>query len=279
MLDRRLLIVTGKGGVGRSAVTAALALAAAARGARVLALAMEDGRGLARHLGRQRIGTEPVPKAGVHAAAIDPTEALDEYLRLRTRAPRIGAVTRVFSAVAESVPGVRDTIVTGKVIFEATRDRWDLVVTDAPPVGQIMSYLQAPATIEGLVPSGAVREQATSMRDTLANPRHTGIVLVATPSELAVSEATEAAAAVTAEGISVAARIANMTVDGVGDSSGLAGEPPGPRLDAARFADALRAEQTPHLASFAPDLVLPLVLGSEGAADTARALAERWPDS
>ena len=122
-------------------------------------------------------------------------------------------MSRVFAAVVETVPGVRDTAMIGKIIFESTRPRWDLVVVDAPPTGQVSSFLEAPATIAGLVPGGAVRDQAAWMRSVLADPRHTGLVVVATPEELPVIEAKSFIEDVIASRTAaVAASVANAAV-------------------------------------------------------------------
>ncbi|MDP2623584.1 MAG: ArsA-related P-loop ATPase, partial [Actinomycetota bacterium] len=105
MLDRRLLIVTGKGGVGKSALAAAAALHAAKQGRRVLAVGMTDPIGLGTHLRVASLGPAPRQvRPGLHALAVDPASALDEYLRLRIRVPRMAVVTRAFKVLAETVP-------------------------------------------------------------------------------------------------------------------------------------------------------------------------------
>jgi anion-transporting ArsA/GET3 family ATPase len=100
VLERRLLLVTGKGGTGKSAVAASLAIAAGRRGLRVLALAMDGGAGLARHLRADPPGPTPQRCGDVFIAAVDPGAALDQYLRLRIRVPRLAAVSRIFAAMA-----------------------------------------------------------------------------------------------------------------------------------------------------------------------------------
>lgn len=191
MLDRRLLIVTGKGGTGRSAITAAIAIAGGRQGRRVLTLAVDSGVGLAHHLGSEGIGPDPQNIGHVAAARIDPARALDQYLRLRTRLPAAGSAARVFSALADAVPGVRDTLVLGKIVYESTRPHWDLVVVDADPTGRVLSRLRAGATVRRLVSRGPVREEAEWLERVLADPRHTAAVLVATPEDLPVREANE----------------------------------------------------------------------------------------
>ncbi len=203
MLDRRLLLVSGKGGVGKSAITASLAIAAARAGKRVLAMGMVDGLGLALHLGVDTLGHDPrevLP--GVSASVVDRARALDEYLKLQLRVPR-GAPTRQFSkalnVLVDTAPGVREVISMGKPFFETQQHQWDLVVVDAPPLGQLLSYLRAPATIERLVPTGIVQSQARAIRRFLADPRRTGLVLVTIPEELPIVETVESLGELAAE--------------------------------------------------------------------------------
>jgi len=194
-MSDRLRIVTGKGGVGRSAVTAAAALAAARTGKRVLAAAMTDGNGLAAHFGHDRLGYEPVLVApNVHAMAIDRALALDEYLKLQLglgrRAP-LRPLTRNLEAMSETVPGIRDVVTTGKLYHEVRSGNWDLVVADGPPTGQIMSYLRASRVIASLVRTGRAREQADKMTRLLASPE-TSLFMVTLAEELPVTETREA---------------------------------------------------------------------------------------
>lgn len=198
MLDRRLLLVSGKGGVGKSAVTAALAMLAARRGKRVLALAMTDRAGLATHLGVDLLPYEATRiRPGLYGAAIDRSNALDEYLKLQLRVP--GAMptshlSRALSVLVDTAPGIREIITMGKPIYEVWRNEWDIVVADAPPLGQLQSYLDAPETITGLVPTGTVREQAGRLARTLSDPGTSALLLVTTPEELAIHETREATA-------------------------------------------------------------------------------------
>ena len=192
MFDRRLLLVSGKGGVGKSAVTAALALLGARRGLRVLALAMTDDLGLAAHLGIDRLSYRSREiRPGLSASAVDRTKALDEYLRLQLHAPRVAPlspISRGLNALADTVPGIRDIITIGKALHEAGTDKWDVVVVDSPPLGQLGSYLRAPQVIAGLVPVGRIRDQAASMEAELADSDYSGLVMVSLPEELPVVE-------------------------------------------------------------------------------------------
>ena len=278
VLNRRLLLVTGKGGTGKSAVAASLAVAAGRRGLRVLALAMDHGAGLARHLRVTTLGPAPQRCGDVHVAVVDPVAALDEYLRMRVRVPRLAAVSRVFAAVVETVPGVRDTTMIGKVVFESTRPRWDLVVADAPPTGQVSSFLEAPATIAGLVPGGAVRDQAAWMRSVLADPQHTGLVVVATPEELPVTEAKSFMAGVTASRIAaVVASVANKVLPAPDfDGSALAGTTDSSGRQAGALHLALIERQQGHLMDLKADRTIPFLFGMRTAGETTERIADLW---
>jgi anion-transporting ArsA/GET3 family ATPase len=278
VLERRLLLVTGKGGTGKSAVAASLAIAAGRRGLRVLALAMDGGAGLARHLRASPPGPLPQRCGDVSIALVDPGAALDQYLRLRVRVPRIAAVGRVFAAMADTVPGIRDTVMIGKVVFESTRSRWDLVVADAPPTGQVQSYLGAPATIAGLVPSGVVRDQASWMANTLADPVHSAAVVVATPEELPAAEAAGFVADVARSGaIPLAAVVANRVLPAADFPPPAPGDT-GPAAEAARLHLALVAEQGRHLEALAPTRTIPHLFGVHTPGETAERIADFWEE-
>lgn len=203
-MSDRLQIVTGKGGVGRSAVAAALARAAAADGRRVLVASMTDSTGLASHLGLRRLDYVPIEiEPNLHALAIDRARALDEYLKLQLglgqRAPLL-PLSRNLEALSETVPGIRDVVTTGKLYHEVRSGRWDLVLADGPPTGQIMSYLRASRVIASLVRTGRAREQADKMTDLLTAP-DSSLVMVTLAEELPVTETLEALAELEAESL------------------------------------------------------------------------------
>ncbi|MEE9298854.1 MAG: ArsA-related P-loop ATPase [Acidimicrobiia bacterium] len=277
MLDRRLLIVTGKGGVGRSAVTAALARARARRGERVLALALGAGPGLAAHLGAAELTAVPRTAAeGVRGSEVVPDAALDEYVRRRIGANPLRLASRVFRVLAHAVPGIRDIVLLGKVVFEATEGVWDAVVVDAPPAGQIDSTLRAPSVIESLVPSGTVHDEAARLRTVLQDEDQTEIVTVATPDELALSEAGGVAATADDLGLTRSrVLIANRVLEDPGFSS-----PPPEDFEsgaAARLHLGLRSEQQPLLSAARAAVHLPLLFGLSSPAEIAAALADLVP--
>ncbi|MGI9602321.1 MAG: ArsA family ATPase [Acidimicrobiales bacterium] len=192
-----MLFVTGKGGVGKTVVAAALAVAAARSGRRVL-LSDVDGRGdLADAFGLGSLKYEPTRvSAGRDAVSLDvmtmDTESsLAEYLRLHLRVPlvrRLGPVAATFDFVATAAPGVREILRVGKFAYEVRERHYDLVVVDAPATGHVVGHLAAAEAIHDVVRLGPVRSQTEWMIDILNDAAVTGTVVVATPEEMPVTE-------------------------------------------------------------------------------------------
>lgn len=278
MFERSLLLVSGKGGVGKSAVAAALSIVAARGGLSVLAVSMTEDAGLANHLGFDRLPYAPSEvRPGIHALTVNRALALDEYIRLQLHAPRVaplGPVARGLNALAETVPGIRDIITIGKALFEADKTTWDIVIADAPPLGQIASYLRAPLTIAGLVPVGRVRDQALRYEQELSDPEHTGLILVATPEELPVVETTESMAEVN-EYVEIAGVITNRVLDPLGVSEDtLAGLPAGPHRDAGMLHRSLHADQRRWIAELPGGPSVPYLFGVHTPGEVAVLMAD-----
>jgi anion-transporting ArsA/GET3 family ATPase len=282
MLDRRLLLVSGKGGVGKSAVTAALSILAARQGRRVLALAMTDAIGLAAHLGVDDLTYEPTPlQPGLYGSAVNRSRALDEYLKLQLRMPRAmptGQVSRALNLLVDTAPGVREIISMGKPIYEVWKDEWDVVITDAPSLGQLQSYLNAPATITDLVPAGAVQEQAASLHDTLSDPGTSGLVLITTPEELPIVETAEAIADLDADPrIAITCVAANRVLAPLEASTAAVAElSSSPWRDAGLLHTGLRDSQETWLGRLPAEPRLPFLFGLHTPAEVAAQLADEW---
>ncbi|MFV9672097.1 MAG: ArsA family ATPase [Acidimicrobiia bacterium] len=280
MLERRLLIVSGKGGVGKSAVSAALGILAARRGKRVLVLAMIQPSGLAAHLGVDSLHYEPTRiRPGLFAAGVDRSHALEEYLGLQLHVPRslpMRQLSGALSVLADTAPGIREIVTMGKPIFEVLRGDWDLVIADAPPLGQLQSYLSAPQTITGLVPTGAVREQASRLESALADPSTSGLLLVTTPEELAVLETREAIAQIDADRqILIAGVVANRVLEPLEAKAGaIDAVPEGPPRDAGLLHTGLVQSQAVWLRSIPDDPRLPFLFGFHTPAEVSARLAE-----
>ena len=217
LLDRRLLFVTGKGGVGKSTVTAALALLSATRGRRTLACEVDAKGDLADFYETSRPGFEPRKVASnLWHMAMDTEASLREYLHLQLHLPtvsRLGPLARVFDFVSTAAPGVREILTVGKIGWEVRERHYDLVVVDAPATGHIVGQLTAPQAIKDLVRVGQVREQTGWLSDLLADPATTGLVIVTTPEEMPVNETIELVRKVRSEtDIEVAAIVVNRVL-------------------------------------------------------------------
>jgi Mrp family chromosome partitioning ATPase len=262
VLDKRLVIVSGKGGVGKSVVASGLALLGQRNGLRILAVEMEAGGGLSAHLGAGDPGFEPREvRPGLHVMRMVRSDALLEYLSLQLRLPgmgRLGAVARAFDALATAAPAVREIVTIGKILWEVREDRWDMVVFDAPPTGQIASYLRAPASISELVTTGRIRSQSKWMADTLGNPALTKLILVTLPEELPTTETMETIEWVARTGVvGPATVITNRVLEKVSVSS----TPQGAVGDMLTLHRSLTEEQERWLTELPPDLTLPYMFG------------------
>ncbi len=275
-MSSRVVLVSGKGGVGKSAVAAAYALAARRRGERVLAIDMLDGGGLGAHLGEPDLTFEPRPIGeGLHASTIDRAEALLEYLRVQVGIPAlatIGPAARAFDALASTAPAIREVVTIGKVLWEVKRGVWDLVVADAAPTGQIGSYLRAARTVRELVASGRILDQVEWMEQILTDPDRTDLVLVTLPEELPAVETAE-----TIEWVDSEAVVGAVTVIANRVLPPLDAEVPerdGPVAEAAELHQSLWEEQRHWLSQLPVDYTLPYLFGTHTPAEVAERLAD-----
>jgi anion-transporting ArsA/GET3 family ATPase len=198
LLDRRLLFVTGKGGVGKTSIAAALALLAAQRGKRTMVCEIDAKGDLAGSFESGPLDFQPRELApNLVGMAMDTEESLKEYLRLQLKVPllgRIGPLARTLDFVADAAPGVKEILTVGKLCYEVRERAYDLIVVDASATGHVVSQLAAPQAINELVKVGRVRDQTAWMVDILGDPAMTAAVIVSVPEEMPVTETLELAA-------------------------------------------------------------------------------------
>ncbi len=200
LLAKDLLVVTGKGGVGKTTVAATLGLVAAARGQRVVVAEVAARDELARALGAPPAGpfVERELAPGLHHVSVDPQHAMEEYLADQLPARALAEVlvrSRLFTYLAAAAPGLRELLTVGKVweLAQPTRRTpgaaaYDLVVLDAPATGHGLALLETPRTLSDAAKVGPLARQGRTIHRMLADPTRTGVVAVAAPEELPVSE-------------------------------------------------------------------------------------------
>ena len=209
VLDRRLAVITGKGGVGKTTIAAGLALAAAERGLHTIVVELGDQRRLpalladaspgadGRSDGEARVGAETALAENLWSVTIDPDRALLEWLQaLGGRVPgRVLASSGTFQYFAAAAPGARELVSMVK-IWELTReDRWrrrsqryDLVVLDAPATGHALGLLHSPWTFGAIARVGPIFGQAEQVRELLEDTTRSGYLAVTQPTEMSVGE-------------------------------------------------------------------------------------------
>lgn len=190
--------MTGKGGVGKTAVAAALGIVAAARGRRTIVAEVARRDDVHRALAGEAGGAHEAELADrLFALSVDPQVAMEEYLSDQLSRPLAEVLkgSRLFSYLAAATPGMRELLTVGKLWELAQPERrtpgaepYDLVVVDAPATGHGLALLEAPRTFAEVAAAGPVSRQAAKIHATLTDRAATGIVVVATPEEMPVNE-------------------------------------------------------------------------------------------
>jgi anion-transporting ArsA/GET3 family ATPase len=218
-LAPRTVFVTGKGGVGKSTVSVALAQAWRDAGARTLLVEIEGQSSASALLSEREVGYQPVPIAE-HLAAmrITLTDALKEYARMRVKVRLVAdrlVGNPIIDQFAQAAPGFRELLVLGKLwsLARETDDRgrrkWDAIVVDSPATGHGLGLLGMAGVIARMFPVGPISSEARQVDAFVKDPEQVGVVLVALAEELPVTETLELRAQLRERGVDVAAAIVN----------------------------------------------------------------------
>jgi anion-transporting ArsA/GET3 family ATPase len=209
-LDRRLILVVGKGGVGRSTVAAAIAGACAARGRKTLLYETNANDRFGAYFGKPPVGVTPSQLApNLWAVNATPASSLAEYGLMILRFKSVYEMVfenRVTRAFLRAIPGLDDYALLGKAWFHTTEEKrgnllWDTVVFDMPASGHSVSMLRVPWVIVDTVPEGPLTRDAKAVKSLLCDPARTSAVLVTLAEEMPVNEAIELEAKLTTLGI------------------------------------------------------------------------------
>jgi len=210
LLDKRLIVVTGKGGVGKTTVAAALGLMAARSGKRAIVAEVSEQERLSGLFGRRALGHREGKLAdGLHGISIDPGKAKEEWLRYQLKSSALAGLlggSRIFQYLTAAAPGVDELVTIGKVWDLAQLERrvggtrpYDVAIVDAPATGHGVALLRAPRTYAQIARVGPIAKQAKSIHNFLADPATTGVVAVALPEEMPVNETIDLRASLAAD--------------------------------------------------------------------------------
>ncbi|MFN8642297.1 MAG: ArsA-related P-loop ATPase [Candidatus Binatia bacterium] len=252
----QLFFVTGKGGVGKTTVAAALALRLARQRRRVLLVETAADRSLAALFGAAELGVEPTRLAGsLSAVRIEQRGLMESYFRRLLRLPFLTRrlfASQTFQAVAAAAPGVIEFVVLEHLLQWTEPGRfgrraaYDAVVVDGPASGHAVRWLRAPRQLGRLVPAGPISGGIGRLQKLLEDGRRTRVVLVAIADEMAVAELLETRAALAPLGLALTAPVLNRAWPrrfSNADAATIAARPADePVVAAARLAIAARRE-------------------------------------
>jgi len=196
-LDKRLVLVTGKGGVGKTTVSAALGLAAVRRGKRVILCELGEQERLTALFGPPDGDGERELAPGLFGVTVDPERTKEEWLRYQLRSDTLAGLlggSRVFQYLTAAAPGLTELVTMGKVWDLAQLERrtegavYDLAIVDAPATGHGLAMLSAPSTYAGVARVGPIRRQALIIDEFVRDADSTGVLAVSLPEEIPVNE-------------------------------------------------------------------------------------------
>jgi len=201
IFEKRLLLISGKGGVGKSTICASFALAASRLGKKALVVEMDEKERVARLFGYSDVGydgTTVYPNVSIRN--LRPDLVMDEFVQVQVK-PRAVAKqilgSQIYKYFAAAAPGLKEFVTLGKVmLLEEETDRrgkpaYDLIVVDAPATGHGVAFLRVPFAAADTIKAGWVRKQADRIIDLITDPERTALNIVTLPEEMPVNETVE----------------------------------------------------------------------------------------
>jgi anion-transporting ArsA/GET3 family ATPase len=197
LLDKRLVVVTGKGGVGKTTVATALGLAAARRGRRTVVCEVAEQKRIPTLFSSEETEGETEIAPGLFAISVDPERAKEEWLRYQLKSRTLAGVlggSRLFQYLTAAAPGLSELVTIGKVWDLAQLERrtggsvFDLAIVDAPATGNALAMLTSPRTFASVARLGPVGRQAEKIDRFLRDEASTGVLMTALPEEMPVNE-------------------------------------------------------------------------------------------
>ena len=219
LLEKRIVVVTGKGGTGKTTISTLVARKAAQQGQRVLLTEVGGAQQVPRLFGRPGTGYRVQSlEPNLDTFSITPEESLEDYVVMQVRFKSIYRLVfrnRIIAPFMDAVPGLPDLMTLGK-LFDLERSTekdgsptYDLIVLDAPSTGHALTLLQSPQSMMEMTGAGPVHENAKDIHALFTNPAKTGLLLAAVPETLPVNETIELFEALGAQNKQVAATVLN----------------------------------------------------------------------
>lgn len=201
LIDKRLVVVTGKGGTGKTTVAAALGLLAARAGKRTVVCEVAEQERLAALFGVEPLGHKERELApGLSGVSIDPERAKSEWLRHQLKSGALAGMlghSRIFQYLTAAAPGLSELVTMGAVWDLAQLERrlggstYDLAIVDAPATGHGIALLRSPKTFADIARVGPIHRQAKRIDDFVTDSKATGVMAVALAEEMPVNETIE----------------------------------------------------------------------------------------
>ncbi len=197
LLDKKLVFVTGKGGVGKSAIAAGIALRASRAGRRALLCEVDTDGGAGRLFGAPPLAFTPREVApGLWAANITRDEAMRAFVRRFVPVGKIADMilaNRVAQIFFESAPSVMEAVIVDQIanLAASTHPAWDMLVVDLPASGHALTFLNVPRSMVEMVRTGTLAGHMRRLADALSDPDRSELVIVTLPEEMPVNETIE----------------------------------------------------------------------------------------